>query len=73
MATPFRAKVEERANLVKAKQEAEPPTKRQCSAIEKNIKAMGEGDMSFVKDRVGVYQNSSHPEATGCLPYVLLN
>ena len=50
--TPFKSKAEERATLVKAKDEGStesPPAKRGCSAYDKQLAKM-DGDTSLVKD-----------------------
>ncbi|CAK9109356.1 unnamed protein product [Durusdinium trenchii] len=58
MATTFKQKAEERLQLVKKKEEdgghnADPPTKRACTQVDKLMSKMGPGDLSLVK--AGMY------------------
>ena len=46
--TPFKQKVEERAQAVKKVEE--PPAKRQCAGYEKQLQKLPGGDLSLVKD-----------------------
>ena len=54
MAAPFRAKVEERSRMLKDQKDSgtaeEPPSKKACSAFEKQMSKLPAGDLELVKD-----------------------
>lgn len=48
--TPFKQKVEERQEAVKAKPEGEPPAKKPCNPYEKQMQKLPAGDLTLVKE-----------------------